>query len=74
MAATVESDKPVERQTWRIQVSTTGARILCEAPKASYGFDRGAFASDPRIKEMRWERDAVGAVGRFHQKRNPGRS
>ena len=46
----------VERQTWRIQVSATGARILCEAPKASYGFDRAAFAADPRIKAMRWER------------------
>jgi hypothetical protein len=46
----------VERQTWRIQVSSTGARILCEAPKASYGFDRAAFAIDPRINAMRWER------------------
>ncbi|MBX9844029.1 MAG: RES family NAD+ phosphorylase [Xanthobacteraceae bacterium] len=46
----------VERQTWRIQVSATGARLLCEAPKASYGFDRAAFANDPRIKAMQWER------------------
>jgi hypothetical protein len=32
------------------------ARILCEAPKASHGFDRAAFANDPRIKAMKWER------------------
>jgi hypothetical protein len=32
------------------------ARILCEAPKASYGFDRAAFANDPHIKAMKWER------------------
>ena len=50
------SSDAVERQTWRIQVSATGARILCEAPKASYGFDRAAFANDPRIKAMKWER------------------
>jgi RES domain-containing protein len=50
------STDAVERQTWRIQVSAAGARILREAPKASYGFDRAAFANDPRIKAMTWER------------------
>src|SRR5688572_6223236 len=50
------SPDAVERQTWRVQVGATGARILCEAPKASYGFDRAAFAGDPRIAGMNWER------------------
>jgi hypothetical protein len=47
---------PVDRQTWRIQVGDSGARMFCEFPKAAYQFDRAALARDPRIKGMVWER------------------
>jgi hypothetical protein len=50
------SSDVVERQTWRIQVAATGARIICEAPKSSQHFDRSAFAADPRIAGMNWDR------------------
>src|SRR5262245_54118720 len=46
----------VERQTWRIHVSRNGARLFCEAPQEAYEFDRRAFAADPRIAGMVWER------------------
>jgi hypothetical protein len=47
---------PVDRQTWRIQVAGSGARIFCEFPKASYDFDRSAVSPDPRIAQMNWDR------------------
>lgn len=50
------SADPIDHQTWRIQVSRNGARIFCEFPKAAFDFDRSAFADDPRIKAMVWER------------------
>jgi hypothetical protein len=46
----------VDRQTWRIHLSNTGARVICELPKEVLNFDRTAFASDPRIVPMNWER------------------
>jgi RES domain len=50
--------KPAEvsRQTWRIYLSASGARALCEMPNVSLDFDRNAFLPDPRIVGMRWER------------------
>jgi hypothetical protein len=46
----------VDRQTWRIQLGAGGARVICEFPQLMLDFDRGAFARDPRIAKMRWER------------------
>jgi len=46
----------MDRQTWRIHLSNTGARVICELPKEILDFDRAAFASDPRIASMRWDR------------------
>jgi hypothetical protein len=46
----------VERQTWRIQLSQTGARVICEFPRIVLDFGPAAFASDPRIAKMTWER------------------
>src|SRR5262249_54268294 len=46
----------VDRQTWRIHLSDTGARVICELPKEVLDFDRESFASDPRIAAMRWRR------------------
>ncbi len=45
-----------ERQTWRIHVGSTGARVLCEAPRSSFDLGRAAFAADPRIAQMVWDR------------------
>jgi len=47
---------PVGRETWRIQLSASGVRAICEFPNAILSFDRTAFARDPRVAEMRWER------------------
>jgi hypothetical protein len=47
---------PVERQTWRINLNAHGARAMCEFPEARLEFDRQAFAADPRIASLRWQR------------------
>jgi hypothetical protein len=44
------------RQTWRIHLGAGGARTQCELPRLSLDFDRKAFAGDPRIARMKWER------------------
>jgi hypothetical protein len=51
--------KPVDRQTWRIQLNEAGAHAVCEAPKFSMTFDRKCFAADPRIAKMRWVRGGI---------------
>jgi hypothetical protein len=50
--------KPAEaaRQTWRVHLSASGVRTQCEMPRLAIDFDRKAFASDPRILRMKWER------------------
>jgi len=50
------SDRPVERQTWRIQVGASGVRALCEFPDTRLEFAHDAFAADPRIAAINWER------------------
>ena len=47
---------PVERQTWRIRVGRTGAQVLREHPRLALDFARDAFAPDPRLVGMAWER------------------
>jgi RES domain len=47
---------PVERQTWRIRLSATGVQALCEFPKQAVEFGRDAFAPDPRIAGLDWNR------------------
>jgi RES domain-containing protein len=47
---------PVERQTWRVSLNPHGVRAVCEFPEARLEFDRAAFAGDPRIAQLRWER------------------
>jgi hypothetical protein len=46
----------LDRQTWRIHLSNMGARVISELPKDVLDFDRDAFASDPRIAALRWNR------------------
>jgi hypothetical protein len=48
--------EPVDHQTWRIHVGPAGVRALCTFPEARLGLDREAFANDPRIAALRWER------------------
>jgi hypothetical protein len=48
--------EPIDRQTWRLHLGPNGARVLSEFPHVRLEFDREAFASDPRIAALRWER------------------
>jgi len=48
--------EPIERQTWRASFNAHGARVVCEFPETRIEFDRRAFAGDPRIARLRWER------------------
>ncbi len=47
---------PKKFETWRIRLSRFGVQALREFPAEAHEFGRDAFASDPRLKEMRWER------------------
>ena len=47
---------PLERQTWRLQMDAGGVRAICGFPVERLQFDRQAFARDPRIHNLRWDR------------------
>jgi RES domain len=47
---------PIARQTWRVHLGAHGARAVCEFPDARLAYDRQAFASDPRIARLVWDR------------------
>jgi hypothetical protein len=47
---------PAARQTWRLNFNAHGVRAVCDHPDARLEFDRDAFARDPRIAGLRWER------------------
>jgi len=51
--------RPIAQQTWRIRLSDAGAQAVCEAPKSGITFGRKAFAGDPRIARLRWERGSA---------------
>lgn len=48
--------KPVDRQVWRMQAGSVGVRALCSAPEQRLAFGREAFARDPRIAALNWDR------------------
>lgn len=48
--------QPIERQSWRIRISATGAMALREHPRLGLDFPREAFATDPRLASMIWHR------------------
>ena len=48
--------EPLARQTWRLGLNAYGVRAVCDFPDAHLEFIREAFANDPRIRELRWER------------------
>jgi hypothetical protein len=47
---------PLQRQTWRLGFNAHGVRAVCDFPDAQVEFARDAFAADPRIAALRWER------------------
>lgn len=50
------SGNPTSRQTWRLRLSASGVQALCEFPERRLEFSRMAFAADPRIAALNWER------------------
>lgn len=47
---------PRNLESWHIGVGSSGAYAIREFPVARLEFGRNAFAADPRIAAMRWER------------------
>jgi hypothetical protein len=54
--AAFSSKAPLERRTWRMQLGPRGVRAVCEFPDARLEFGRDAFAADPRIAALDWDR------------------
>lgn len=48
--------RPARLQTWHIRLSDAGAHAVCESPRSRITYDRQAFAADPRIAKLRWDR------------------
>jgi RES domain len=46
----------IDRRTWHFHFSNSGVRAICEAPTETISFDPAAFAADPRVAPMRWDR------------------
>lgn len=54
--AAFASTAPLERQVWRVHLGAMGVRAICVFPDHRLAFDRAAFARDPRIASLSWER------------------
>ncbi len=50
------SSAPIERETWRVLFNPQGVHAICAFPERRLAFDREAFAADPRIAGMVWDR------------------
>lgn len=50
------SPTPSNRQTWRIQLGSSGVHAICEFPRIHLEFGRDSFNSDPRIGRLNWDR------------------
>jgi hypothetical protein len=48
--------EPLDRQTWRIRLSSNGVQAICDFPQSGIEFGREAFAADSRIRELNWGR------------------
>ena len=48
--------EPTATRSWGIRLGPTGVQALREFPKASLEFGRDAFAGDPRIAAIAWDR------------------
>jgi hypothetical protein len=51
------SREPIDRQTWRLLLDESGVRAVCQFPERRLAFDRSAFARDPRIAALHWNRE-----------------
>lgn len=47
---------PVARQVWRLHAGPMGVRAICDLPDQRLAFERSAFAADPRIASLQWQR------------------
>jgi hypothetical protein len=56
--AAFTSREPKDRQVWRLHAGPSGVRAICTFPDQRLAFDRAAFARDPRIASLSWERSA----------------
>ena len=50
------SREPQQWQVWRLHAGPRGVRAICSWPEQRLAFDRQAFAADPRLESMNWER------------------
>jgi hypothetical protein len=50
------SHEPLERHTWRVHLGANGARAVSDTAGPPIAFDRSAFASDPRLASIVWDR------------------
>jgi hypothetical protein len=48
--------QPEQTRRWRIHLSAAGARAIGESADERLAFDRAAFARDPRIASLKWDR------------------
>ncbi len=56
VCAAFASTEPLDRQVWRVHLGSMGVRAICGFPEGRLAFDRAAFARDPRIASMEWDR------------------
>jgi hypothetical protein len=50
------SREPLERRHWRIHLGASGVRAIGDFPDERLAFGRTAFARDPRIAALDWDR------------------
>lgn len=50
------SKEPVQRESWRLRLSSAGVQAIREFPSLRLEFDRLAFNCDPRLAGFRWDR------------------
>jgi hypothetical protein len=48
--------RPTRLQTWHLRLSDVGVHAVCESPRSRVTYGRHAFAADPRIAKLRWQR------------------
>ena len=54
--AAFASREPLERRRWRIHLGASGVRAICDFPEERLAFGPTAFARDPRIAGIEWDR------------------
>lgn len=54
--AAFASREPLDRQTWRMHLGSSGVQAICNSPLLRLEFERNSFARDPRMAALRWQR------------------